>query len=313
MPMLLVRRLSTLRRMPWLALAALLVVVAGGWAQPGWAQTAAPGAVPPASAPRAGASAPAGLPSLAGTAPATGAEYKVGPGDVVRVLVFQNPDLTTEARVTESGLIAFPLLGTVRIGGLTATDAELRIAEALRSGNFVKQPQVSLLVTQVRSNLVSVLGQVGRPGRYPIETAELRLTELLATAGGVNPTGADLVTVTGTRDGRPFRTEVDLTKLFGSERRAEDIVLRNGDVVWVDRGASIYIYGEVQRPGAIRLERNMTVLQALATGGGLTQRGTERGLRLHRRGADGKINITQPVMDETLRDGDVIYVRESIF
>ena len=303
MPLPFVRCLSSIRRMPILALLAL-VVAAAGLPAPSFAQSAPAASARPAQG---------GLAPLGGTAPATGSEYKIGAGDVVRVLVFQNPDLTTESRVTESGVIAFPLIGTARIGGLTASEAEQRIADALRTGNFVKQPQVSLLVTQVRSNLVSVLGQVGRPGRYPIETAELRLTELLATAGGVNPTGADLVTVTGTRGGQPFRTEVDLTKLFGSERRAEDLLLQNGDVVWVDRGSSIYIYGEVQRPGVIRLERNMTVLQALATGGGLTQRGTERGMRLHRRGADGKINITQPSMDETLRDGDVIYVRESIF
>lgn len=307
MPLLLVRCLSSIRRMPVLALLAL-VMASAGLPAPSVAQTAAPAAAPSPARP-----APAALAPLGGTAPATGSEYKIGPGDVVRVLVFQNPDLTTESRVTESGVIAFPLIGTARIGGLTATEAEQRIADALRTGNFVKQPQVSLLVTQVRSNLVSVLGQVGRPGRYPIETAELRLTELLATAGGVNPTGADLVTVTGTRAGKPFRTEVDLTKLFGSERRTDDLLLQNGDVVWVDRGPTMYIYGEVQRPGVIRLERNMTVLQALATGGGLTQRGTERGMRLHRRGPDGKINITTPTMDEPLRDGDVIYVRESIF
>jgi polysaccharide biosynthesis/export protein len=256
--------------------------------------------------------------TAAGSAPArlaqiAGAEYRMGPGDVVRIVVFQNPDLTTEGLVTASGAISFPLLGTVRIGGLTTSEAEQRIADALRTGNFVKQPQVSMLVTQIRANLVSVLGQVGRPGRYPIETADLRLSELLATAGGVNPTGADLVTVTGTRDGRPFRTEVDLTRLFGTAQRTDDVQLQNGDVVWVDRSPSIYIYGEVQRPGVMRLERSMTVLQALATGGGLTQRGTERGMRLHRRGTDGKIAITQPSMDDALRDGDVIYVRESIF
>lgn len=242
-----------------------------------------------------------------------GSEYRIGNGDIVRVTVFQNPDLTTEALVTAAGSISFPLLGSVRIGGLTSSEAEQRIAEALRSGNFVKQPQVSLLVTQVRANLVSVLGQVGRPGRYPIEMADLRLSELLATAGGVNPTGADVVIVTGTRDNQPFRTEVDIAKLFGNAQRTDDLLLQNGDVVYVDRSPSVYIYGEVQRPGVMRLERSMTVLQALATGGGLTQRGTERGMRLHRRGADGKIGITQPSMDETLRDGDVIYVRESIF
>jgi len=84
-------------------------------------------------------------------------------------------------------------------------------------------------------------------------------------------------------------------------------------VVWVDRGPVVYIYGEVQRPGAMRLERGMTVMQALATGGGLTQRGTEKGMRVHRKTADGKVQVVQPSMDDALRDGDVVYVRESLF
>ncbi|HET9644472.1 MAG TPA: SLBB domain-containing protein, partial [Burkholderiaceae bacterium] len=75
----------------------------------------------------------------------------------------------------------------------------------------------------------------------------------------------------------------------------------------------VYIYGEVQRPGVFRLERGMTIMQALAAGGGLTQRGTEKGMRVHRRGTDGKVTVLQPRMDDPVNDGDVVYVRESIF
>jgi polysaccharide export outer membrane protein len=242
-----------------------------------------------------------------------GPDYRLGAGDVVRVTVFQNPDLAAEVRVSEAGTIVFPLLGSVKIGGMTALEAERRISDGLRTGNFVKQPQVSMVVTLVRSNVVSVLGQVGRPGRYPVESPDMRLTDLLANAGGINPTAADTVVVTGLRNGQPFRAEVDIGRTISTGNRAADVVIQNGDVVYVDRGPTVYIYGEVQRPGALRLERGMTVLQALASGGGLTQRGTERGMRLHRRATDGKIAITQPTMDEALRDGDVIYVRESIF
>ncbi|HSV69361.1 MAG TPA: polysaccharide export protein EpsE [Methylibium sp.] len=255
-----------------------------------------PPATPPAAATRA-------------TAP----EYRLAPGDQVRITVFQNPDLSVETRITEAGSITFPLIGTVNLRGLTTSQAERRIADALRDGNYVKQPQVSVQVSQVRGNQVSVLGQVGRPGRYPIETGELRLTDLLATAGGISPTGADIVTVVGTRNGKPYRVEVDLPRVFGPDRRSEDVLLQNEDVVWVDRAPSIYIYGEVQRPGAHRLERGLTVLQTLATAGGLTARGTEKGIRLHRRSSDGKVQIIQPGMDDPMRDGDVLYVRESLF
>jgi polysaccharide export outer membrane protein len=240
-------------------------------------------------------------------------EYVLGPGDVIRVNVFQSPDLSLETRVSESGAITYPLLGQVQVGGITVVQAEKRIADGLRTGNYVKQPQVSILVVQVRGNQASVLGQVNRPGKYPLELANTRLTDLIAMAGGVATGGADMIVVTGVRNGKPFRQEIDLPSIFMGGKTGDDMVMQNGDVIYVDRMPTIYIYGEVQRPGALRLERDMTVMQALATGGGLTQRGTERGLRVHRRGADGRIQVIQPTMEDKLRDGDVVYVRESLF
>ncbi len=240
-------------------------------------------------------------------------EYRLGPGDVVRITVYQAPDLSLETRIGEAGLISYPLLGSVRLGGLGVTQAERAIADGLRNGNFLKQPQVSLLVVQVRGSQVSVLGQVNRPGRFPVETADMRLSDLLAMAGGIAPSGAETITLVGTRGGQPFRRELDLQSIVRSERRADDVFLQNGDVVYVERAPMVYIYGEVQRPGAMRLERGMTVMQALATGGGLTLRGTERGMRVHRKGSDGKTQVLQPGMDDPVRDGDVVYVRESLF
>ena len=240
-------------------------------------------------------------------------EYVLGSGDVVRVTVFQNPDLTLETRLSETGQISYPLLGQINLGGMSVAQAERRIADGLRSGNFVRQPQVNILVVQVRGNQVSVLGNVNRPGRYPLELADTRLTDVLAAAGGISQGGSDIVTIVGSRNGRPFRTEVDLPGAFQAAQRTNDLVLANGDVIYVDRVPTVFIYGEVQRPGVIRLERGMTVMQALATGGGLTQRGTEKGMRVHRRGPDGKVQVLQPAMDDPVRDGDVVYVRESLF
>lgn len=243
-------------------------------------------------------------------------EYRLGAGDVVRILVYQNPDLTLETRVSESGVISFPLLGYVRIGGRTISSAERLIAEGLKSGNYVKQPQVTLTLLQIKGNQASVLGQVNRPGRYPIETADMRLTDLLANAGGVATTGGDMLVLTGMRDGKPFRKEIDLPTVFGpttEQGRPNDVLIQNGDVLWVDRAPLVYIYGEVQRPGPMRLERGMTLLQVLAAGGGLTQRGTERGIRVHRKTPDGKVQVMQAGMDEGVRDGDVVYVKESLF
>lgn len=240
-------------------------------------------------------------------------DYRLGAGDVVRISVYQNPDLTLETRLTEAGVVSYPLLGTVRLGGLSVTAAEKLIADGLRNGNFVKQPQVTLVVTQVRGNQASVLGQVNRPGRYPIEVTDMRLSDLLAMAGGVASGGAELVVVTGTRNGQAMRQEIDLPALFAPGGRDKDLVILNGDTVWVDRQPMVYIYGEVQRPGPMRLERNMTVMQALATGGGLTQRGTQKGLRVHRKAADGKVQVIEPALDDKVQDGDVVFVRESLF
>lgn len=254
-------------------------------------------------------------PTAAAPARAPGApvEYRMGSGDVVRIVVFQNPDLTLETRVTEGGVVSYPLLGAVQLGGLSVTEAERRVADGLRNGNFVKNPQVTMVVLQVRGNQASVLGQVNRPGRYPLEMADMRLTEVLAMAGGSAPGGSDLVVVSGTRAGQPFREVVDLPTLFASAGSGKDLLIVNGDTVWVDRQPIVYIYGEVQRPGPMRLERDMTLLQALATGGGLTQRGTDKGIRVHRKGADGKVQVIEPGMTDGLREGDVVFVRESLF
>jgi len=240
-------------------------------------------------------------------------EYVLGPGDIVRITVFQNPDLTTEARVSERGTLTFPLLGTVSVGGKSTAAAETEIANRLREGGFVRQPQVNVLPLQIRGNQVSVLGQVNRPGRFPLETANLRLTDMIATAGGISPGGADVVIFIGVRNNRQVRREVDLPTLFISGDTSNDIVMNGGDIIYVHRAPMFYIYGEVNRPGAFRLERNMSVMQGLASGGGTTSRGTTRGLRIHRRMPDGSLRVVEPSLDDLLRADDVIHVRESLF
>ena len=240
-------------------------------------------------------------------------DYVIGAGDVVRITVYQNQDLSLETRVAESGSVSYPLLGSVVLGGLSVTQAEAAIAEGLRKGNFVKQPQVSVLLMQVRGNQAAVLGMVNRPGRYPLEVTGMRMSELLATAGGIAVGGSDVVTHTGVRGGQLVRTRVDIGKLLTGAGNEQDPVVQNGDALYVERMPMVYIYGEVQRPGSMRLERGMTVMQALAGGGGTNTRGTVKGLKVHRRGADGKIKEFEPALTDALADGDVIYVRESLF
>lgn len=240
-------------------------------------------------------------------------EYVLGSGDIIRVTVFQNPDLTVETRVTENGSITYPLIGGVTVGGLTLPATEKLIADKLRDGGFVLKPQVNVLLLQIRGNQVSVLGMVNRPGRYPIEIANTRVTDMLATAGGASVTGADVVTLVGTRNDKPFRAEIDIPALFQPEGINADIPVMGGDILYIHRAPVFYIYGEVNRPGSYRLERGMTVMQALAQGGGITLRGTDKRLKLHRRNAAGAVEAIEPDMSMTLQSDDVVYVRESLF
>jgi polysaccharide export outer membrane protein len=240
-------------------------------------------------------------------------EYLLSPGDILKITVFKNPDLSVDARVSESGTISYPLIGTVPLSGLTLPGAEKKIAQMLRDGGFVLNPQVNILLTLAVGNQVAVLGEVNKPGRYPIEGAGGHLSGMLALAGGISPTGGDIVVVTGTRAGKPFRREVDVLKLSQNGNTAEDLELVGGDTLFVNRAPQFYIYGQVQRPGGYRLEKGMTVMQALATGGGVTGKGTSRGIVVHRRDANGKVKETSASLDEDVHDQDVIYVKESVF
>jgi polysaccharide export outer membrane protein len=247
------------------------------------------------------------------TAPPTSPDYRLGPGDSIRVQVFQSPDLTVETRISESGTISYPLIGNVELGGLSLGGAEKKIADALRTGGFLVRPQVTIALIQIRGSQVSVLGQVNRPGRFPLDTANILVTDMLAMAGGTTAIGEDQVVITGVRDGQPFRKVLDIPALFLPNSAEANMRVMGGDTIFVARAPVFYIYGEAQRPGAYRIERGMTVMQALATGGGPTNRGSESRLRLHRANSAGVVEQTTPVFSEFIQPNDVIYVRESLF
>lgn len=241
------------------------------------------------------------------------ADYRLGDGDNIRITVFQNPDLTLETRVSENGLITFPLIGAVKIGGQTISGAADTIAKALQAGNFLQKPQVNIQLIRNLGNQVSVLGQVGRPGRFPLDTFSTRLSEMLAVAGGISPTGADTAIVTGTRDGKSFRKEVDIVGMFMDNKLQDDLIVAGGDVIYVPRQPTFYIYGEVQKAGSYRIERGMTIRQALAQAGGLTARGTERNLGVFRRSPDRGTGPSAVDLNDPVQPDDIFHVRESLF
>jgi polysaccharide export outer membrane protein len=238
---------------------------------------------------------------FAGAAAALAQTDKLGSGDAIRVLVHQQPDLTTEARVTPNGTIAMPLIGEVKVAGLSTGAAAGAIAESFKKGKFLKNPQVTVALTTVRSRQVSVLGLVTRPGRYALDDTSSGLTDVIAAAGGITPTGDDTVTVI--RDGQSQRVAL-LGKPFE---------LKGGETIHVERAPVFYIYGEVTRSGAYRVEPNMTVMQAIAAGGGITPRGSERRLKLRRAGADGKLIERDASLRDVVKADDVIFVKEALF
>jgi len=230
-------------------------------------------------------------------------DSKLGVGDTVHITVFQQADLTSDARISERGTVSMPLLGEVKVAGLSQAEAARLIASELKKGKYLNNPQVTVALATLRSRQVSVLGQVARPGRYALDDTSSQLVDVLAAAGGVTPTGADSAIVM--RDGKKQMVDV--------KDKDSAFKLQNGDTVYVDRAPVFYVYGEVPRGGAYRLEPNMTVMQAIVAGGGITPRGSERRLKLRRTGADGKVTEGDAKPTDMVQADDVIFVKEALF
>lgn len=239
-------------------------------------------------------------------------DYLLGPGDVIRISVYDHPDLTVDARVSERGTIQYPLLGEVPVRGHTANEAADQLAKLMVDGGFIKQPQVSVIVTQFRSQQISVLGYVAKPGKYPVEQAS-SVADMIALAGGTLQSGASVAILTRQQGNKMSRQELDLKALFEHADATQNPAVSNGDVIYVPREPRFYIYGEVQHAGMFRLERNMTVRQALAVAGGLTQRGTENWLKINRRDANGVVQTIKVKPTDLVQPNDVVYISESLF
>lgn len=240
------------------------------------------------------------------------AEVLLGPGDVVKLSVYGSPDLSLETRVSESGNITFPLLGQVAVGGLSVAAAEKKIGDLLEKGGYLKKAQVNMLVTTLASQQVSVLGYVNRPGRYAVE-GRRKVLDLLAMAGGIHGEGGDIINLVRTRDGNTTRETIDVVAMVRNGELNKDYEVAGGDIIYVERAPRAYVTGEVQRPGPFRLERGMTVQQAVSAGGGLSMRGSNRGMKITRKDASGNPVTMDVKASDPVQVDDVIIVRESWF
>lgn len=240
------------------------------------------------------------------------AEVPLGAGDVVKLSVYGSPDLSVETRVSEAGTITFPLLGQVQVGGLSVAAAEKKIGDLLEKGGYLKKAQVNMLVTTLASQQVSVLGYVNRPGRYPVE-GKRKVLDLLAMAGGIHGDGGDMVSLVRTRNGNTTRETIDVVDMVRKGELNKDYEVAGGDIIYVERAPRAYVTGEVSRPGPFRLERGMTVQQAVSAGGGLSPRGSNNGMKITRRDGSGNPVTINVKADDPVQVDDVIVVRESWF
>jgi polysaccharide export outer membrane protein len=240
---------------------------------------------------------------------------ELGAGDQVKMEVFGRPEMDTTTYVADDGTIRVPLAGPVLIGGLSPGEAAERVEAALRKGQYLLDPHVTFTVLQSRSQRVSVLGEVRAPGRYAMES-NTTVLDLIAQAGGATEKGADIAYILRPDGaGSLQRLPVNLKGIDSSEGGTPAILqtLRGGDSIYVPAAAQFYIAGEVRAPAVYRLDSGMTLLQAIARAGGVSERGSTSRVTIKRRGPKGDYVVISGKPGEKIQPDDVITVKERIF
>jgi len=269
-------------------------------------QVAGPAPVQPQAAPSAQAS----------------LSYIIGPSDVLGIKVFDEPSLSGPYNVDSDGSITFPLVGRVEVKGTTVRDVEALLTKLL-TGDYFRRPQVSVEIAQYRSRSIFVLGEVRTPGKYSIE-GQVTLLEVIAKAGSLTPTAGNVIIVQRYKDGLPT---VLAPALPGDERAAEvmrvsmddlregritaNLLLRDGDTLFIPQADKFYVTGFIKSPGAFVLVPNMTVRQAIAVAGGLTERGSTRGMKVIRRVGGKEIEVSVS-MSDLVKPNDTIRIRQRL-
>lgn len=260
--------------------------------------------------------------ALLGPVAAQDSEYRLGPKDVLKITVWGHDDLTRTSVVSADGTIAFPLLGTVRAAGLTPGQFEAQLRQLLAK-DYLVDPQVTVTVEEYRSQRVFVLGEAEKPGTYPL-TGRTTLLDVLSQAGGpgrsagrhaiiVRVPQSDGPVPPGTAGATTLR--VNLRKLLDGDI-AENLILQNGDTVYLPRATSFFVLGEVRRPGAYSMEQDTTVLEAITLAGGLTERAAAADTKILRKRGEGVqetiavdlSGIDPRARDTLLSDGDTLLI-----
>lgn len=238
-------------------------------------------------------------------------DYHVGEGDVLKVTVYDHPDLTTTVRVGGGGSVLFPLIGQLAIEGLSVNEVSEKLSTALADG-YIVDPQVSVFVQEFRSRKVVIMGEVGRPGLYEL-SGPTTLLQLISKAGGLSKDAGDRAAVHRKVDGREEVQHIDLKRLLEEGDSSLDVALINDDNVFVAKAGMVYVTGEVDEPDSYKIEENTTVIMAVAQAGGFTKLASKGRVKVIRK-VDGKEKIFEKVpMNMVVKPDDVVVVPESFF
>jgi polysaccharide biosynthesis/export protein len=240
---------------------------------------------------------------------------QLGAGDQVKMEVFGRPEMDTTTYISDDGTLRVPLAGAVQVSGLSPNEAGQKIEAALRKGQFLVDPHVTLTVVVSRSQRVSVLGEVKNPGRYPMES-NTTVLDLLAQAGGATEKGSDIIYILRPDgSGNLERFKVNLNGAVDIKDATPAVLqtLRGGDSIYVPVAEQFYIAGQVHAPAMYRLESGMTLLEAIARAGGITERGSASRVQIKRRNPKGGYIVISGKPAEKIQPDDVITVKERIF
>ncbi len=249
-------------------------------------------------------------------------DYVLGPEDEISIIVWDHPDLTRKTRINLEGRISFPLIGELQVTGLTQLQLEKKLTEMLADG-YIVSPQVSVQVTDYRSQKIFVIGEVNSPGAYPL-TKKTLLVEAIAMAGGVKPEADQEIMIVRPKKNHAVRgallpDEADPSELIKVRlrdvlegERSQNIEVLNLDTIFIPKIKVFYVTGEVKRPGQYTFMKGMTVLQAVSTAGGFTEKASRKKVTVVRE-KDGKKQEVTLALEKPIEPGDTVVVPESFW
>lgn len=250
--------------------------------------------------------------------PSADTQYRLGPGDLLDIQVFELPNITYTMRVAPDGTISMVPLGRFPVVGMSPPELEKYLRERLQR-DYIQDPHVSVNVREFQSQQVTVIGAVQKPGSYPLFGYRTVLGAL-ADAGGLQEgSGTTAYLYRRKREGTYEQYQIDLHRLLDEGDLSADISLQTGDILSVPlQMVDVYVYGAVKNPGNIRGAYPFTVLRALAAAGGPAERASLGSVRIiHPDGEIEKVDIGNiadgKAKDVVLQRGDVVYVPTSLF